>query len=57
MVGINCIDAVFIKTNVTMLSVAVSFRLRFFNSPIALIPSGVAALPNPSRLALMFIEI
>lgn len=57
MVGISCIDAVFIKTNVTMLSVAVSSRLCFFNSPIALIPSGVAALPSPNRLALMFIEI
>ena len=57
MVGINCIEAVFISTNVTMLSVAVSSRLRFFNSPIALIPSGVAALPSPSRFALMFMEM
>ena len=40
-----------------MLSVAVSPGLFFFNSRIALIPSGVAALPKPKRFALKFIDI
>ena len=47
------IEAVFISTKVTMLSVAVSERLRRFISRMAAIPSGVAALPMPMKLAAM----
>ena len=56
-VGMSWIEAVFISTKVTMLSVAVSEGLCFFNSRIARMPKGVAALPNPKRFALMFIEM
>lgn len=56
-VGMSWIEAVFISTKVTMLSVAVSERLRRFISRMAAIPSGVAALPSPKRFALRFSEI
>lgn len=56
-VGMSWIEAVFISTKVTMLSVAVPERLRRFISRMAAIPSGVAALPSPKRFALRFSEI
>ena len=55
--GMSCTEAVFISTKVTMLSVAVSDKLRCFISRMAAIPNGVAALPSPNRFALRFKEI
>ena len=57
MVGISWIDAVFISTKVTMLSVAVSLPLCRLSRRIASSPGGVAALPKPSRFALRFMEM
>lgn len=56
-VGNKPIDAVFITTKVIIESDATSLSLFFLSSLIALSPSGVAALPSPNILALMFIDI
>ena len=56
-VGISWIDAVFISTKVTMLSVAVSLPLCRLSLRMASSPRGVAAFPSPSRFALRFMEI
>jgi hypothetical protein len=56
--GTNVKPAVLMARNVHMASLAVSFLpFSSCNSPIALSPKGVAALPIPSILALMFIKI
>ena len=57
-VGISCREAVFSTTKVTMALLAVSFcRFSFCSSCMAASPSGVAALPSPSRLAERFIQM
>lgn len=61
MVGINCIEVVFNITNITISLSAVKLfsdsDFSFSISFIALIPSGVAALPSPSKFAVTLAEI
>ena len=57
-VGISCREAVFITTNIAIELVAVDFELLFFCSFfMASIPKGVAALPSPSKFAVIFMHI
>ena len=57
-VGIICIDAVFKTINITIeLDNSSLFLFSSCNDFIALIPSGVAAFPNPKKLATIFIDI
>ncbi|MNJ70441.1 hypothetical protein D3C77_669010 [compost metagenome] len=54
-VGINVILAVFSASSVHIAGVAFSLSgFKVWSSCIALIPIGVAALPSPSRFALIF---
>lgn len=51
--GINCMHTEFNTPNITIALLAVVlFPFKFDNSLIAIIPSGVAALPRPRRSAL-----
>ena len=57
-VGISCKEAVFITTNMAMLEFTVQgFLLVLFISFMAITPNGVAALPSPKKLAIIFIHI
>src|SRR6266550_2298141 len=57
-VGINCTELVLIARNVHIALVAIpGCGLSVSKSRIARNPSGVAALPSPSILAAMFINI
>lgn len=57
-VDIKCNDAVFITTNLTILSSAVGeWLFSLLRRLIAFSPKGVAALSSPSIFAVMFIEI
>ena len=57
-VGINCIEAVFIIINIIIELVNLSFELFSFCIVfIAFRPKGVAAFPKPKILAIIFMEI